>query len=85
MPPTPLPSEMLSLDVAPTQHLSYARDLATTAFASATVDSSTPESYMSITTSPKFNKHSFEVYLFVLGIFCADTLILDFVHFRSYG
>jgi len=62
MPPTPLPPEMISLDVAPARvmHPFYARDSEATAYASANVEPGSPESYMSITASPKFNKHSFE-------------------------
>lgn len=80
MPPTPLPLEMVSLDVAPARvtHPFYARDSAATAYASASVEPGSPDSYMSITASPKFNKHSFEVYLSVFGLFYADTLILHF-------
>jgi len=79
MPPVPPPSEMVSLDIAPASRATfpfYDHDTAATAFASASVDPGSPESYMSITTSPKFNKHSFEVYLLFLGLFRADTLIL---------
>lgn len=62
MPPTPLPSEILSSDNAPTQvvHPFYANDSAATAFARASTGPDAPDAYMSITASLKFNKHSFE-------------------------
>ncbi|KAG2357173.1 hypothetical protein BDR07DRAFT_1421148 [Suillus spraguei] len=62
MPPTPLPSEILSSDNTPTQvvHPFYANDSAATAFARASMGPDAADAYMSITTSPKFNKHSFE-------------------------
>ncbi|KAG1751911.1 hypothetical protein EDD22DRAFT_915234 [Suillus occidentalis] len=62
MPPTPLPSEILSSDNAPPQivHPFYANDSTATAFARTTIGPDAPDAYMSITTSLKFNKHSFE-------------------------
>jgi hypothetical protein len=62
MPPTPLPSEILPSDNAPTQavHPFYAKDSEATAFARASMGPDAPDAYMSITTSVKFNKHSFE-------------------------
>ncbi|KAG1738834.1 uncharacterized protein EDB91DRAFT_1248995 [Suillus paluster] len=62
MHPTPLPSDTLSLNNAPAQvvHPFYSSDSAATAFARATVSPDTLDAYMSITTSLKFNKHSFE-------------------------
>lgn len=80
MPPTPLPSEILSSDNAPPQivHPFYANDSTATAFARTTIGPDAPDAYMSITTSLKFNKHSFEVYLPISELFRADALILDF-------
>ncbi|KAG1867037.1 hypothetical protein C8R48DRAFT_703994 [Suillus tomentosus] len=62
MPPTPLPSEIPSLDNAPTQviHPFYANDSAATAFARPSIGPDAPDAYMSITASLKFDKHSFE-------------------------
>lgn len=64
MPPTPLPlpSEILSSDNAPPQivYPFYANDSTATAFARTTIGPDAPDAYMSITTSLKFNKHSFE-------------------------
>lgn len=62
MPPTPLPSDTLSLNNAPAQvvHPFYSNDSAATAFARATTSPDAPDAYMSITTSLKFDKHSFE-------------------------
>lgn len=62
MPPTPLPSDILSSDSTPTQvlHPFYASDSAATAFTSASLGPGPPESYMSISASSKFDKHSFE-------------------------
>ncbi|OAX35528.1 hypothetical protein K503DRAFT_745810 [Rhizopogon vinicolor AM-OR11-026] len=66
MPPipqsSPLQSEMLVPHAVSARlvHPYYAHDSPATAYASARVDPGPPESYMSITASPKFNKHSFE-------------------------
>ncbi|KAG1717331.1 uncharacterized protein EDB91DRAFT_1191766, partial [Suillus paluster] len=63
MPPTPLPSDILPSDSVSTQvqvlHPFYASDSAATAFTSVNLTGA-PESYMSISTSSKFDKHSFE-------------------------
>lgn len=77
MPPTPLPSEIPSLDNAPTQviHPFYANDSAATAFARPSIGPDAPDAYMSITASLKFDKHSFEVYLPIFDVFRADALI----------